>query len=230
MGFPIRRLLFRIVFKPKKEREDPTKMEKLAETQNPIHDLIRRRWSPRAFSERPVESDKLRSVLEAARWAPSSRNEQPWAFLLATREDPESYERLFGVLMEMNRAWAQKAPVLILTLAHTQLTKDGTPNRHGFYDLGQATSNLLLQATSLGLVTHQMGGFDVEAARQRFHVPSGWEPVSVMALGYPGEVESLPEALREREMEQRRRKPLEEFVFAGAWGHPASILDHSGKK
>jgi len=205
-------------------------MEKLAETQNPIHDLIRRRWSPRAFSERPVEPDKLRSVLEAARWAPSSRNEQPWAFLVAPREDPESYERLFGVLMEMNRAWAQKAPVLILTLAHTQLTKDGTPNRHGFYDAGQATSNLLLQATSLGLVTHQMGGFDVEAARQRFHVPSGWEPVSVMALGYPGEVESLPEALREREMEKRRRKPLEEFVFSGAWGHPASILDHSGKK
>jgi len=146
-------------------------MEKLAETQTPIHDLIRRRWSPRAFSERPVEPDKLRSVLEAARWAPSSRNEQPWAYLVATREDPESYERLFGVLMETNRAWAQKVPVLILTLAHTQLAKDGTPNRHGFYDLGQATSNLLLQATSLGLVTHQMGGFDVEAARQRFRVP-----------------------------------------------------------
>jgi len=203
-------------------------MEKLAETQTPIHDLIRRRWSPRAFSERPVEPDKLRSVLEAARWAPSSRNEQPWAYLVATREDPESYERLFGVLMETNRAWAQKVPVLILTLAHTQLAKDGTPNRHGFYDLGQATSNLLLQATSLGLVTHQMGGFDVEAARQRFRVPSGWEPVSVMALGYPGEVESLPDQFRAREMEQRRRKPLEEFVFSGTWGHPASILDHSG--
>jgi len=132
--------------------------------------------------------------------------------------------------METNRAWAQKVPVLILTLAHTQLIKDGTPNRHGFYDLGQATSNLLLQATSLGLVTHQMGGFDVEAARQRFHVPSGWEPVSVMALGYPGEVESLPDQFREREMEKRRRKPLEEFVFSGTWGHPASILDHSGNK
>jgi nitroreductase len=205
-------------------------MEKLAETQTPIHDLIRRRWSPRAFSERPVEVDKLRSVLEAARWAPSSRNEQPWAYLVATREDPGGYEALFGVLMEMNRAWAQQAPVLILTLAHTQLTKDGTPNRHGFYDLGQATSNLLLQATSLGLATHQMGGFDVEAARQRFRVPSGWEPVSVMALGYPGEVESLPEPLREREMEQRRRKPLEEFVFSGSWGHSATILDHSGNK
>src|SRR5258706_16375506 len=117
-------------------------MDKVTETQIPIHDLIRQRWSTRAFSEQPIETDKLRSVLEAARWAPSSRNEQPWAYLVATREDPESYERLFGVLMETNHAWAQKVPVLILTLAHTQLIKDGTPNRHGFYHLGQAPSNL----------------------------------------------------------------------------------------
>jgi nitroreductase len=130
----------------------------------------------------------------------------------------------------MNQAWAHKAPALILTLAHTQLEKDGTPNRHGFFDAGQATANMLIQATSLGLVTHQMGGFDVEAARQRFHVPSGWEPVSVMALGYPGEVESLPDQFREREMEQRRRKPLEEFAFSGTWGHPASILGPSRSK
>ena len=208
-------------------------MEKLAETQTPIHDLIRRRWSPRAFSERPVESDKLRSVLEAARWAPSSRNEQPWAYLVATRDDPESpesYDALLGVLVTSNRAWAHKAPVLILTLAHTQLTKDGTPNRHGFFDLGQATANLLIQATSLGIATHQMAGFDVETARQRFRVPEGWEPVSVMALGYPGEVESLPDQFREREMEQRQRKPLEEFVFSGTWGHPAPILDPSENK
>jgi nitroreductase len=205
-------------------------MEKLAETQIPIHDLIRRRWSPRAFSDRPVEPDKLRSVLEAARWAPSSRNEQPWAYLVATRAEPESYAALLGVLVDFNRAWAQKAPVLILTLAHTQWAKELTPNRHGFYDLGQATSSLLLQATSLGLATHQMAGFDVEAARERFRVPAGWEPVSVMALGYPGEVESLPDQLREREMEQRRRKPLEEFVFSGTWGHPASIVDPSGNK
>jgi nitroreductase len=205
-------------------------MEKIAETQTPIHELIGRRWSPRAFSERPVEPDKLRSVLEAARWAPSSRNEQPWAYLVATRADPESYEALLGVLVDFNRAWAQKAPVLILTLAHTQWAKESTPNRHGFYDLGQATSNLLIQATSLGLVTHQMAGFDVEAARERFRVPAGWEPVSVMALGYPGEVESLPDQLREREMEQRRRKPLEEFVFSGIWGHPAAIVDPSGNK
>jgi nitroreductase len=171
-------------------------MEKFAETQTSIHDVIGRRWSPRAFSERPVEPEKLRSVLEAARWAPSSRNEQPWAYLVATHEDPHNYEKLFGVLVEANRTWAGKAPVLLLTMAHTRLEKDGQPNRHGFYDAGQATANLIFQATSLGLATHQMAGFNVEAARERFALPEGWEPVSVMALGYPGDTESLPEPLR----------------------------------
>lgn len=205
-------------------------MEKFAETQIPIHEVIARRWSPRAFSERSVEPEKVHSVLEAARWAPSSRNEQPWAYFVATHEDRENYEALFGVLMETNRTWAGKAPVLLLTLAHTRLEKDGQPNRHGFYDLGQATAMLVIQATSLGLATHQMGGFNVEAARTRFGVPEGWEPVSVIALGYPGETESLPEQLREREKAQRRRKPLEEFVFSGTWGRPASIAVPPGKQ
>ena len=204
-------------------------MEKPAETETPIHELIGRRWSPRAFSDRPVEPNKLRSVLEAARWAASSRNEQPWAFLIATREDPKNFQALVDVLMSANQAWAQKAPVLILTLAHTQWTTEGTPNRVALHDLGLAVSNLVIQATALGLSTHQMGGFDVEAARERFHVPAGWDPVSVIALGYPGEVDTLPEALREREMSQRQRKPLEEFVFSGTWGNPASIVSPTKK-
>jgi|ERR1019366_3464965 nitroreductase len=207
-----------------------TKMEKLAETQTPIHELIGRRWSPRAFSGQPVEQDKLRSVFEAARWAPSSRNEQPWAYLVATHEDPKGFEDLLDVLRNTNRAWAQKAPVLILALAHIQLAKDATPNRLGLYDLGQATTNLVIQATSLGLVTHQMGGFDAEAARERFHIPAGWEPVCVIALGYPGNAKDLPEPLREREMGQRRRKPVGEFVFSGTWGHSASIEGPAGHK
>jgi nitroreductase len=215
---------------PIEKEKLPTKMEKLSETQIPIHDLIRRRWSPRAFSEQPVEPDKLRSVLEAARWAPSSRNEQPWAFLVATKDNAEGYEGLAGVLMDSNRAWAGNAPVLILTIAHTRLEKDGQPNRHALHDLGQATANLIFQATSLGLATHQMGGFHPDAARERFGIPEGWEPVSVIALGYPGNAESLPESLRERESAQRRRKPLGEFVFSGTWGHPASILDSTETK
>lgn len=205
-------------------------MNKHAETQTPIHDLIGRRWSPRAFSAQPVEADKLLSVLEAARWAPSSRNEQPWAYLVATRDDQKEFDDLLAVLMTTNRAWAQKAPVLILAVAHTLWTKEGTPNRVGIYDLGLATMNLVTQATALGLVTHQMGGFDVEAARGRFRVPAGWEPICVIALGHAGKLEDLPEALRDRELAERQRKPLEEFVFSGTWGHPAMIASPPERK
>jgi nitroreductase len=205
-------------------------MEKIAETQAPIHDLISRRWSPRAFSELPVEPDKLLSLFEAARWAASASNEQPWAFLVASQQDPKNFEAMADVLVEFNRTWATKAPVLILTLAHTQFEKDGKPNRHAFYDLGQAAANLALQATALGLTTHPMAGFNVEAARERFAVPAGWEPVSVIALGYPGNLDSLTEKLRQRETAQRQRKPLETFIFSGAWGHPAPIADSAQMK
>ena len=220
---PVRPYLFEDVSPFGKEDYLSTKMEKIAETQVPIHELIRRRWSPRAFSELPVEPDKLLSLFEAARWAASSNNEQPWAFLVATQEDPKNYADMLGVLVDFNRSWANKAPVLILTLAHTQFEKDGRPNRHAFYDLGQAAANLALQATALGLTARQMAGFHVEAARERFAVPAGWEPVSMIALGYPGDPDSLTEKLRQRGMAQRQRKPLGTFVFSGAWGHPAPI-------
>jgi nitroreductase len=203
-------------------------MEKLAETKVPIHEPIGRRWSPRAFSERPVEPEKLLSLFEAARWASSSSNEQPWAFIVATNADPKNYEAMLGVLVDFNRGWARKAPVLILTLAHTQFDKDGHPNRHALYDLGQAAANLSLQATAIGLATHPMAGFNVEAARQRFAVPEGWEPVSVIALGYPGDPGSLDDTLRQRELAQRQRKPLSSFVFSGTWGVPAAIAESSG--
>jgi nitroreductase len=202
-------------------------MEKLAETQAPIHELISRRWSPRAFSERAIEPEKLVSLFEAARWAPSASNEQPWAFIVATKADPKSYDDMLGVLVEFNRAWAQNAPVLILALAHTQFERDGRPNRHALYDVGQAAASLSLQGTALGLMTHQMAGFDAEAARQRFTVPAGWEPVSAVALGYPGDPESLNEKLRQRELAQRQRKPLPSFVFSGAWGVPAPFAGSS---
>ena len=192
-------------------------MEKLAETQVPIHEVIGRRWSPRAFLNLSVEPEKLLSLFEAARWAASSNNEQPWAFIVATRDDPQTYEGLLGVLVDFNRGWAKKAPVLILALAHTQFEKDARPNRHALYDLGQAAANLSLQATALGLTTHQMAGFNAQAAQERFAVPQGWEPVSVIALGYAGDPESLMEPLRQRELARRERKPLEKFVFGGTW-------------
>jgi len=198
-------------------------LKKTAETQFPVHELISERWSPRAFSGRPVEAEKLLSILEAARWAASSANEQPWAFLVATSDDPKNYEAVAAVLVDSNRAWAQRAPVLILVFAHTQFSKNGNPNQYAFHDVGQAVANLSLQATAVGLTVHQMGGFKADEAREKFNVPADWQPVSVIALGYPGEPESLAENLREREIAQRQRKPLDTFVFSDTWGHPASI-------
>jgi nitroreductase len=230
-GLPVRPKLFGdILFTQGKEKYFATNMEKIAETRVLIHDLIRRRWSPRAFSERPVEPDKLLSLFESARWASSSSNEQPWAFLVATQQDTKNFEAMVGVLVEFNRSWANKAPVLILTLAHTQFEKDGRPNRHAYYDLGQAAANLAIQATALGLATHPMAGFEVEAARERFAVPTGWEPASVIALGYPGDLDSLTEKLRQRETAPRHRKPLESFVFSGVWGHAAPITGSAAEK
>jgi nitroreductase len=162
-------------------------------------------------------------MFEAARWAASASNEQPWAFFVASQQDPKSYQDMLSVLVDFNRGWAMKAPVLILALAHTVFEKDGKPNRHAFYDLGQAAAHLTLQATALGLSTHQMAGFSAEAARERFAVPTGWEPASVIAVGYAGDPDSLNETLRQREVAQRQRKSLDKFVFSGAWGHPAPL-------
>ncbi len=198
-------------------------MEKPANTDAPIHDLLRRRWSPRAFADRPVEPEKLRSLLEAARWAASSYNEQPWAYLVATRDTPEEFQRLLGVLVEGNIAWAKNAPVLMISVAQLNFAKNNQPNRHAFHDVGQASANLTTQAAALGLAVHQMAGFDAQKARQVFQIPEGWEPVAAMAIGYPGEPDSLPEKLRERETTPRTRKPVPQFAFTGRWGQPARI-------
>jgi nitroreductase len=194
-------------------------MDKPAETQFPLHDLLKRRWSPRAFSEQPVGPDMLLTLLEAARWAPSSSNEQPWRFVVATREEPADYDRLLACLLEGNRKWAYRAPVLILSVARMDFEEDGRPNRHAFHDVGLATENLLLQATALGLVAHPMAGFDIEKARADLKIPSGYEPVAMIAVGYPGELSVLPDYLQQRELKPRERKPLTEIAFSGQWGH-----------
>ena len=199
-------------------------MESPAETKYPIHDLLRWRWSPRAFADRPVERDKLLSLLEAARWAPSSFNEQPWAFLVATKENPEEYARLLGCLVEGNQQWARLAPVLMVSLAKLAFDRNQKPNRHAFHDVGLAAENLVVQAMALGLFVHQMAGIQVEKIRQVYALPAGWDPVAGLALGYAGELERLPEKLRERESAPRQRKPLETFVFTGRFGQTSSLL------
>lgn len=195
--------------------------EKPAVTDYPIHELLKRRWSPRAFADRPLQSDTLRSVFEAARWAPSSGNGQPWSFLVARREQIAEFERLASLLVPGN-AWARKAGALALSVAALDRAP-GKPYRHSWHDVGLATENLLLQAFSMGLTVHPMAGFDTVKAREVFAIPERWDPVAMIALGHPGDPNDLPEDLRQRELMPRQRKPMAEFVYSGKWGQPGGL-------
>jgi nitroreductase len=200
-------------------------MQKPAATDVPVHELIRNRWSPRAFSDKSVPAEILRSLFEAARWAPSSNNEQPWAYLVATKDDADNFAKMLGVLVEFNANWANQAPVLALSVAHLKTQRDGKPNRVALHDVGSATAQLTFEANSHGLLVHQMAGFDAAKARETFAIPADWDLVAAIAIGYPGDPESLPEKLRERELAPRIRKPLSEFVMSGGWGHTAPFLE-----
>ncbi len=199
-------------------------MHKPAVTDVALHELIRNRWSPRAFAEKPVPPEVLRSIFEAARWAPSSNNEQPWAYLVAANDDPENFAKMLGVLVEFNANWAKHAPILALSVAHLKTQREGKPNRVALHDVGSASAQLTFEANARGLQVHQMAGFDAEKARQTFAIPADWEPVAAMAIGYPGDPESLSEKLRDRELAPRTRKPLAEFVMTGGWGHTARFV------
>ena len=195
----------------------------------PVHELIAKRHSGRAFSSQPVDAATIGSLLEAARWAASSSNEQPWSFLVTQKETPSGYDRLLGCLVEFNVRWAQRAPVLILSVARHNFVATGKPNRHAFHDVGQASANLALQATALGLMAHPVAGFDVEKARNEFAIPEGFDPVAVIAAGYPGDPASLSDKLRERELAPRQRKAMRDFVFSGSWGNPATCLSEQSR-
>src|ERR1700675_2706686 len=199
-------------------------MRKPTSTEAPIHDLIRERWSPRAFSDKSVAPEVLRSLFEAARWAASSNNEQPWAYLVATKEDAENFAKMVGVLVEFNAGWAKHAPLLVLSVAHLKMERDGKPNRVALHDVGTASAQLTLEANSRGLFVHQMAGFHAEKAREAFEIPPDWEPVAAIAIGYPGNPDSLSQKLRERELAPRTRKPLKEFVKSGTWGRTAPFV------
>jgi nitroreductase len=199
-------------------------MRKPAPAQHPVHELIQHRWSPRAFSGQPVPSDILRSLFEAARWAPSSNNEQPWAFLVSTTDDKENHAKMLSTLVEFNQGWAKHAPVLAIAVSEMAFAKTGKPNRNAFYDTGSALAHLSMEATSRDLFVHQMAGFDPHKVIELFEIPSGWEPIAAFTIGYPGDPETLPDALRQRELAPRERKPLDSFVMGGQWGKTASFL------
>jgi nitroreductase len=186
-----------------------------------VLDVVLRRWSPRAYADKDVSSEDLTKLFEAARWAASSYNEQPWRFLVGRRGD-ETYRKIFESLVEFNQSWAKAAPVLVLSVAKKIFTNNAAENRFALHDTGAATANLALEATVLGLHTHSMAGFDAEKARALFAIPQEYEMGSVTAIGYLGDPATLPGALREREEAVRQRKPLKEIVFS-SWEAPAEF-------
>jgi nitroreductase len=184
----------------------------------PILPQLTQRRSPRAYTNQPVSADILQQLFTAAGSAASCFGEQPWRFIVGSQAtSPEAYQKILGALAEFNQTWVKKAPVLVLSLAKTTFSHDGNPNTWGRHDVGQAVATLAIQAAELGVQIHQMAGFSADAARAAFEVPADYEVVSVFTIGYPGEVEALPEALQQRELAPRVRKPLAEFMFEGGW-------------
>lgn len=198
--------------------------QKPADNHYPIHELLKQRWSSRAFSDQPVQHEKLLSLFEAVRWSPSCYNAQSWRLIVVTKDQPDEFARLLSCLTDGNQAWAQYAPVLLLATARTTFEIDGSSNRHAWYDLGLAMQSLVVQATSMDLMVRQIAGIQPERARELYHVPPEYDVVTAAAVGYYGVVERLSEKHQQRELEARTRKPLSELVFSGDWGRVSPLL------
>jgi nitroreductase len=197
---------------------------KKAATDYPIQQVLAERWSPYGFEDRPVSDADLRSLFEAARWAASSYNEQPWNYLVATRENSREFGRLLSCLVEANQAWAKAAPVLVLGVVSLQFARNHQANRAAVHDLGLAAGNLVVEATSRGLSVHQMIGILPDKAREIYQIPEHFEAWTAMAIGYKADPAKLSDALKERDLAPRQRKPLNEFVFTGQWGQPSPLV------
>ncbi len=198
--------------------------ERVAHTDHPVLDVIQERYSPYVFSGDPVEKDKLMACLEAARWAASSFNEQPWRYIIADRGDSETWKKALSCLVEANQAWAKNAGVLILACTKKTFSQNGNPNPVHQHDLGMAGCSLTLQAQALGLHVHMMAGIDAEAIRKRYEVPSDYEPQTAIAIGYADKPENGDPELAERDQGARQRKPMEEWVFGVTWGQSSALL------
>ena len=195
-------------------------LEKNAATSVPIHDLMTRRWSPRAYdANRPVTRAQLASLLEAARWAPSCNGVEPWRFLIWDRSrDEAGFQLAFECLTESNKRWVKNAPLLLLSVASPDPLGGGRPNRYWQHDTGMASLSLALQAVALGLIAHQMAGYDVDKARTAFAIPAECMPMAMIAVGYQASPEVLDEETKKKEITPRSRKPLGERFFEGGWG------------
>ena len=191
------------------------------------HDIaapLRARWSPRTFDGSTLSDTVLLQLLEAARWAPSSANEQPWRFLLAPRSDEAAFARALDCLKPGNRGWAAGVSLLMFTFAKKTFARSGGENLYGWHDVGLAIANLSFQATSMGLYVHQMGGILRDAIIASYDVPDDFDVVSGVAVGRLGDPSQLSDEQRERERRPRTRKPLEELVFAETFGRPAAVV------
>lgn len=198
-------------------------VDKKAPAEHAINDVTAQRWSPRAFSDKKIEREKILALFEAARWAPSAFNEQPWRFIVASKDDPHEYERLISCLVEPNRVWAKNAPLVIALVVKTTFDRNGRQNRLAMHDCGLAMENLLLEATAQGLQGHPMAGFSPDKVRKLYEIPEGCEPIVMAVIGYPAEPDVLDEELKKRELEPRVRRAMETFVFSGRWDNPFNI-------
>lgn len=197
-------------------------MQKPAATQVPINALIANRWSARAFdATKTVSQAQIIALLEAARWAPSCFGDEPWRFIVWNKHaDEESWQQAFDCIVPNNQTWVKDVPVLVLVCADTLFGHNQTPNRWAQYDTGAAAENLCLQASSMGLMVHQMGGFNADKTRESFAIPAQVTPMAMLAVGYEGDANNLPDDLKARELAERKRKPLGELFFTGSWGKP----------
>jgi nitroreductase len=182
---------------------------------HPIEPLLVRRWSPRALSAAPITDEEMLTLFEAARWAPSTYNEQEWRFVYARRETA-AWPLLFGLLEPTNQSWCARAGMLVVVVGHRVFQRSGKPNHVHLFDCGSAFENTALQGTAMGLVVHGMQGFDYERARTTLHVPEDWSVVAMFAVGRPGDPTALPEALRAREVPSGR-KPVGELISEGTF-------------
>lgn len=186
-----------------------------------ILEIIQERWSPYSFSSAPVEGFKLKAMFEAAGYAPSCNNEQPWLFVFSTREEKKIFDDYVGFLSDGNKVWAKNAYALVISMARTKFSYNDKPNRYAFHDTGMAVANLLIQALALDVFVHQMGGYSKEKVRDYFKLTGDIEPVAMMAVGYLGDGSSLPPELLKRDEKRRSRKSINEFVFRN------SLSDHA---
>ena len=196
---------------------------KEADNSYPINPLSKRRWSPRAFADRPVEREKLQSMFEAARWTPSSGNQQPWRFIVGIKPD-ETWNKIFSCLDDGNQLWAYLPPVLMISCGRKLMNSGEGLNGKYQYDTGQAVAHLTFEATSLGLFVHQMGGFYPEKAVEVFRIPEEYEPLTAIAVGYMGEPELLNGYNYKREFDPRKRRESKDSVFSGFFGNPSGLF------